>query len=244
MFDYKLLIHATNTIAGIVYEIKLARTPISLQRISIVPVEKKIGETRMHVGIHQTVVRLVKKMEDDAAVQFIYVQDQVKNRRLAYGETILPCACLTGIGITPLIYVGAIMHVVEFPVTISPLLGESTTDKFQNFTEKLISNALPLFTKTNFNMVSAQKRCLLYQELQGVAPSSRRIILSSKSKTRGVIRRTAVGPIEQHLGVLLGRPRVLWEELKFLVVQVCEGADVPFEGAYALNPWIKRELLE
>jgi hypothetical protein len=43
MFDWELLRHATNTTAGIVYEIKLARMPISLQRISTVPVEKKFG---------------------------------------------------------------------------------------------------------------------------------------------------------------------------------------------------------
>jgi hypothetical protein len=55
-----LLIHATDTIVGIVYEIKLARTPISLQRISFVPVEKKFAETRMHAGVHQMVVELVK----------------------------------------------------------------------------------------------------------------------------------------------------------------------------------------
>jgi hypothetical protein len=85
-----LLIHATNTIAGIVYEIKLARTPISLQRISPVPVEKKFGKTRMHACVHQTVVELVKIMENDEAMPFIYVQDQVKNRLLAYGGTISP----------------------------------------------------------------------------------------------------------------------------------------------------------
>jgi hypothetical protein len=38
MFDNKLMIHTTNTIAGVVQKIKLTRTPISLQRISIVPV--------------------------------------------------------------------------------------------------------------------------------------------------------------------------------------------------------------
>jgi hypothetical protein len=113
MFGYKLLIHATNTIAGFVYEITLARTPISLQRISIVPVKKKFDKTRMQAGVHEMVVELSKTMEDDEAMQFIYVQDQVKNRRLAYGETFSPCTCLTGIGITPLIYVEAVIHIVE-----------------------------------------------------------------------------------------------------------------------------------
>jgi hypothetical protein len=56
MFDYKLLMHVTNTITGIVYEIELARTPISLQQISTVPVEKKFDKARMHAGVRQTVV--------------------------------------------------------------------------------------------------------------------------------------------------------------------------------------------
>jgi hypothetical protein len=59
----KLLIHTTNTIAEIACEIKLARTPISLQRISTVPVEQKFGETRIHADVHQTVVELVKRMK-------------------------------------------------------------------------------------------------------------------------------------------------------------------------------------
>jgi hypothetical protein len=44
MFDDKLLVHATSTIAGIVYEIELVRTPISPQQISTVPVENKFGK--------------------------------------------------------------------------------------------------------------------------------------------------------------------------------------------------------
>jgi hypothetical protein len=93
-------------------------------------------------------------------------------------------------------------------------------------------------------MMSARKRGSLYQEGHRVAPSSRCIILSSKSEMRAVIGRTAVDRIEQHFGALLGQPRVLSEELKLLVVQVCEAADVPFEGAHALNRSTKREVLE
>jgi hypothetical protein len=124
MLDSKLLIHATNTIAGTVGEIQLARTPISLLRISTGPVEKKFGKRRMHAGVHQTVVELIKKMEDDEAMPFIYVQGQVNNRRLAYGEAISSCTCLTGIGITLLIYVEAVIHIVEFPAATSPLLRD------------------------------------------------------------------------------------------------------------------------
>jgi hypothetical protein len=50
LFDQKLLVHATNSIAGILYEIRNASvgTKISLRRISTVPVGKKFGVTRMH----------------------------------------------------------------------------------------------------------------------------------------------------------------------------------------------------
>jgi hypothetical protein len=151
-------------------------------------------------------------------MQFIYVKNQIKNRRLAYSETISLCPSLTGIGITPLIFVEAVIHSVEFPATISPLLGETTMDEIHIFAEKLMFDALLPFAKTNFNIMSAQKRSSLYQKLHRVGHSSRRIILSSKSEISGVIERTAVDPIEQYLGALLGQPRVLSEELKLLVV--------------------------
>jgi hypothetical protein len=156
---------------------------------------------------------------------------------------ISPCACLTGIGITPLIYVEAVIHIVEFLATISLLLGETTTDEFHIFAEKLISDALVPFPKTNFNMMNARKRRSLYQELHGVAPSSCRISLSSKSEMKRVIGGTAVDPIEQHLGALPCRPRFLSEELKLLVARVWEAANVPFEGAHALNRWTKNGFL-
>jgi hypothetical protein len=44
----------------------------------------------MHAGVHQTAVEPVKMMGDDEAMQFVDVQDQIKNLRLAYGETISP----------------------------------------------------------------------------------------------------------------------------------------------------------
>jgi hypothetical protein len=98
-------------------------------------------------------------------MQFISVQDQVKNRQLAYGETISPCTCLAGIGITPLTYAKAVTHIVECPVTNSPLLGETTMDEFHIFAEKLMSHALLSFAKTNFNMMTVRERRSLYQEL-------------------------------------------------------------------------------
>jgi hypothetical protein len=126
-------------------------------------------------------------MEDDESMQFIYVQDQVKNRRIAYVETTSPCTCLTGTGILPLVYVEAVIQIVAFPATISPLLGEITMDEFHIFAEKLMPDALLPFAKANFNMMSARERLSPYQELHGVTPLSRRIFLSSKSEMRAVI---------------------------------------------------------
>jgi hypothetical protein len=157
LFDRKLVMHAANTIVGIVYEIKKATEPISLQRASTVSVKRKFGKMKMHACVHQTVIKLVKTMKADEAMQFIYAQDQIKNRWVAYGETVLPWSCLTGIGITSLIFVEAIIHIVEFPAVIFPLLGHLQLDEFHRFTEKRMSDALPPFAKTNFYMMSAQK---------------------------------------------------------------------------------------
>jgi hypothetical protein len=112
----------------------------------------------MHASIHQTVVKLVKAMEDDEAMQFIYVLDQVKNRPRAYGKMISPCTCPTGIGITPLFHVEAVIRIAVFPATISPLLGQTATEESHIFTEKLMSEAMFPFAKTNFSMMSAQKQ--------------------------------------------------------------------------------------
>jgi hypothetical protein len=88
-FDRKLLVHATNSIVGMVYEIKRVKVPISLQPISTVPLEKKFGATRLHAGVHQTLGELVKTMDIDQAMKLVYVQQQIKHRRLAYGENFL-----------------------------------------------------------------------------------------------------------------------------------------------------------
>jgi hypothetical protein len=124
---------------------------------------------------------------------------------------------LTGIGITPLIFVEAIIHIVEFPAVISPPLGLLQLDEFHRFAAKLMSQALLPFAKTNFYMMSARKCRSPYQEFHGVTPSSRRIILSSKSEMRRVVGRRATDPIEQHLAALLGQPRIVLEDFKLLV---------------------------
>jgi hypothetical protein len=72
LFDRKLLMHATNSIEAIVNEIHSAKTDISLRRISTSPVENRFGVTRMHAGVHQNVLEIVKTMDIDEAVKFVY----------------------------------------------------------------------------------------------------------------------------------------------------------------------------
>jgi hypothetical protein len=107
-----------------------------------------------------------------------------------------------------------------------------------------MSDALLPFAKTNFYMMSSRKRRSLYQELHGVAPSSRRIILSSKSQLKGVVSYKAFDPIERHLASLLGCTRILAADLRLLVTHVCDTGDIPFGGTHSLNRATKREVLE
>jgi hypothetical protein len=71
LFDGELLVYTTNNIIGIVYEINRAKEPISLQRISTVPLEKKFGATRLHAGVHQMLDELVKTMDIDQAMKLV-----------------------------------------------------------------------------------------------------------------------------------------------------------------------------
>jgi hypothetical protein len=54
LFDRKSLAYTTNSIVGIVYEIKRAKESISLQSISKVPLERTLGATRLHARVDQT----------------------------------------------------------------------------------------------------------------------------------------------------------------------------------------------
>jgi hypothetical protein len=52
LFDRRLLMHATNTITAIVYEISYAKTDISLRRASITPLENRFGQTKIRASVH------------------------------------------------------------------------------------------------------------------------------------------------------------------------------------------------
>jgi hypothetical protein len=70
LLDRKLLTHTTNTIAPIVYEIRNAKTDISLRRASTTLLDNRFGQTRIRAGVHQTVSAIVKTMEIDEQFSF------------------------------------------------------------------------------------------------------------------------------------------------------------------------------
>jgi hypothetical protein len=109
LFDFKLLMHATNTIAAIVYETSNPKTDISLRRASITPLENRFGQTRIRASVHQTVSAIVKIMEIDEAVKFLYSQRAVKNRRLEYGEIVGPLEYIKGLSFSCLIYAESLL---------------------------------------------------------------------------------------------------------------------------------------
>jgi hypothetical protein len=244
MFDRTLLMHATNTISAIVYEISSATTPISLQRISTVCLEKRFGVTRMHAGVHQTLCGILKTMEIDEAMKFVYARAAVANRRLAYGAIVNPFKCLEGIGIDTLIFAECLLSVVGFPILLSQVVLDLGEDGIHVNVEKLMSDVLLPFAKTKVSMMSFQKRRSLYQELYGVSPSSRRVILSSKSRLKRVIEPRTIHPIEAYLAGLLGRITIPAQQLRILVAQTCDANRLQFNGRRQLNRSTKKEILE
>jgi hypothetical protein len=53
-------------------------------------------------------------METDEAMKFVDAHQQVKNRRLASGETVAPCQNLTGLQLSPLIFAEAFVYATSF----------------------------------------------------------------------------------------------------------------------------------
>jgi hypothetical protein len=116
LFDQKLLIHATNSISGILGEIRNTPqgTKISLQRLSTVPLENSFSVTRMHAGRNHTLAAIIKAMEVDADMKFVYPHVHVKNRRLAYGEIIDACHDLPDIEISLFVFAQSVFSVFGF----------------------------------------------------------------------------------------------------------------------------------
>jgi hypothetical protein len=117
LFDQKMLIHAINSLAGILYEVRNAPhgTKISLQWMSTVPAEKKLGVTRVHAGRHQTLAAMIKTMEVDATRTFVSADVHVKNRRFTYGEIADACHDLPDIEVSLFIFAQSVPCVLGVP---------------------------------------------------------------------------------------------------------------------------------
>jgi hypothetical protein len=59
-------------------------------------------------------------------------------------------------------------------------------------------------------------------------------MLSSKSALKSVIVGPAIDPIEKHLARFFGRKRILAQDLRLLIEQVCHTANFPFDEPRAL----------
>jgi hypothetical protein len=179
LFDRKVLMHVTNTLNGIISEVQNARKPISLQRITNVPLEKLFGMTRPHAHIQRTMENVIRQIEVDQAMKRIYARHWVKNRRLAYGETVDPCPKRYPFQSEPIPLAEALLKSLAFPTQQEFALcsdGDSLS-----YVEHIMSDIWRPFTKTNLSVMNLKRRRSLYQELEGVGPSRRTVLLASKT---------------------------------------------------------------
>jgi hypothetical protein len=150
LFDRKLMMHATNTIAAVVYEIRNAKPDISLRRDSTTPLENRFGQITIIAGVHQKVSAIIKTMEIDEAVKFLYSQRAVKNRRLEYGEIVSPLEYIQGLWFSSLIHAESLLCVVGFSMTLSQLVLDQGENGIHIAVERLMSDILRPFARINF----------------------------------------------------------------------------------------------
>jgi hypothetical protein len=100
------------------------------------------------------------------------------------------------------------------------------------------------FAKTKLSAMSEKKRRSLDQELEGVAPSRRTMLLSSKTSLKTVIDNKPAHRVEPRLAELLGARCVLAEEIRALIKITCDESGAPFEAPRPLNRATKLQMLE
>jgi hypothetical protein len=96
-------------------------------------------------------------MEIDEAVKFLCSQEAVKNRRLEYGESVSPPEHMKSLSFSCLIYAKSLLCVVGFPMTLSQFVLDQEENGIHITVERLMSDILLPFAKTNFTMMSPQK---------------------------------------------------------------------------------------
>jgi hypothetical protein len=242
LFEKNWLMHATNTLEGIIYEIQQARKPISLQRITTVPLEKVFGITRLHAHTQQTMENGIRQMEMDQAMKLVYARREVKNRRLAYGQTVQPCSGRHPFQYEPILLAEALSAVVRFPIQREFALDRS--DDSVHYVDYLMSDAIQPFATIDLSAMSMERRRSLSQEFLGVGPSRRRILLTSKADTKKVIASRPSDPTARQLTELFGGKHIFSSELKLLVRQVCDEMKLEFRGSHSLERSTKSEILD
>jgi hypothetical protein len=233
---------ATNTIAGILDEIRTGSGEISLQRLTTVPLEKFFGRTRLHAKTHQTMTGILKVTEIDQAMRFVHAYHGVKDRRLSYGETVAGGECESGLQCEPVVLSGAVLKLADFPVVHRFALSPGHDEG--RYVEYLLSDALSLVAKTNLAAMSNKRRRSLYHELQAVASSSRQVLMWLKSAMGTALDVKTSDPIERHIAGLPRKKRVLAEELRMLIGEMGQTVADGVEPLPNLRRATKRAMLE
>jgi hypothetical protein len=90
LFGKKLIMHIIYSLMGILFschQIGLILVSASWHRST----RKAIWVTQMHSKLHQTMAAILKTMTQDQSRKILYVHEEMKERRLAHGETIGKC---------------------------------------------------------------------------------------------------------------------------------------------------------
>jgi hypothetical protein len=199
------------------------------KQVSQVPLEGLFGITHLHAGTHQTMTAILKTMEIDQAIGFVSAHDKAKNRRFSYRETIGRGEEKYVLQSEPVLLARAVSKLAGFPVANQFAFGLGHDEG--RCVEYLLSDALSPFATANLGAISNKHRRSLYQELQGVAASSRRILLSSKSTVRNGLDAKASDPIEMHIADLFAKKLILGKELRMLIK---EAGQAPADGVEPL----------
>jgi len=89
----------------------------SLQSLGTIPLEKRFEVVRMQGKSHQTMATILKTMSPDQSAKMKDAHEEVRKRRLAYGETVEKCDRNTQVfRHEPKILAQCLLEIVGFPV--------------------------------------------------------------------------------------------------------------------------------
>jgi hypothetical protein len=97
----------------------------------------------MPVGRHQTLSAIIKIMQIDEALKFVYANAHVKHGRLAYGEIVDASPDLFDMDCSPFVLAQAVLCVAGFPARMTfalDCLGPPPEDQVYHLVEKLMSD--------------------------------------------------------------------------------------------------------